>query len=63
VRTNVDYGTAEARTTWGVIGIKVWIYKGDLERGEKVDWRSQGEGNRPRGGGGRRQPSDRRPQG
>jgi len=65
LRANVDYGTAEARTTWGVIGVKVWIYKGDLERGEKVDWRSQGEGNRPRGGGGggRRQPSDRRPQG
>ena len=34
LRANVDYGTAEARTTWGVIGIKVWIYKGDLEPGE-----------------------------
>ena len=48
LRANVDYGTAEARTTWGVIGIKVWIYKGDLEPGEKVDWRGQGEGTRPR---------------
>lgn len=59
LRANVDYGTAEARTTWGVIGVKVWIYKGDLEPGEKIDWRGQGEGNRPRG---RRQPAERRTQ-
>lgn len=57
LRANVDYGTAEAHTTWGVIGIKVWIYKGDLEPGEKVDWRGQGEGPRPRP---RRQPPERR---
>jgi small subunit ribosomal protein S3 len=57
LRANVDYGTAEARTTWGVIGVKVWIYKGDLEPGEKVDWRGQGEGNRPRQQ--RRQPAAR----
>ena len=48
LRANVDYGTAEARTTWGVIGVKVWIYKGDLGPGEKVDWRGQGEGQRSR---------------
>jgi small subunit ribosomal protein S3 len=59
LRANVDYGTAEAYTTWGVIGIKVWIYKGDLEPGEKVDWRSQGEGTRSRP---RRPPGERRPQ-
>jgi small subunit ribosomal protein S3 len=57
LRANVDYGTAEAQTTWGVIGIKVWIYKGDLEPGEKVDWRGQGEGPRTRP---RRQPPERR---
>lgn len=56
LRANVDYGTAEARTTWGVIGIKVWIYKGDLEPGEKVDWR-QGDGPRTR-----RAPVERRTQ-
>jgi len=28
-RANIDYGTAEAKTTYGVIGVKVWIYKGD----------------------------------
>jgi small subunit ribosomal protein S3 len=59
LRANVDYGTAEARTTWGVIGIKVWIYKGDLEPGEKVDWRGQSEGTRSRP---RRQPAERRAQ-
>ena len=36
---HVDYGTAEARTTYGVIGVKVWIYKGDLDPGEMLDYR------------------------
>lgn len=30
LRANIDYGTAEANTTYGVIGLKVWIYKGDI---------------------------------
>jgi small subunit ribosomal protein S3 len=30
LRADIDYGTAEAHTTFGVIGIKVWIYKGDI---------------------------------
>lgn len=30
LRADVDYGFAEAHTTYGVIGIKVWIYKGDV---------------------------------
>jgi len=29
-RANIDYGFAEARTTFGVIGVKVWIYSGDI---------------------------------
>ncbi|MCO5144117.1 MAG: 30S ribosomal protein S3 [Oligoflexia bacterium] len=29
LRAEIDYGTAEAHTTYGVIGIKTWIYKGD----------------------------------
>jgi small subunit ribosomal protein S3 len=28
LRSDIDYGFAEARTTYGVIGVKVWIYKG-----------------------------------
>jgi small subunit ribosomal protein S3 len=36
LRADIDYGFAEAKTTYGVIGIKVWVYKGDvLGRGEQ----------------------------
>ena len=30
LRADIDYGFAEARTTYGVIGVKVWIYKGEV---------------------------------
>jgi len=30
LRADIDYGTAVARTTYGVIGVKVWIYKGEV---------------------------------
>jgi small subunit ribosomal protein S3 len=30
LRADIDYGTAEARTTFGRIGVKVWIYKGEI---------------------------------
>jgi small subunit ribosomal protein S3 len=30
LRADIDYGTAEASTTYGIIGIKTWIYKGDV---------------------------------
>lgn len=30
LRANIDYGFYEAKTTFGRIGVKVWIYKGDL---------------------------------
>lgn len=30
LRADVDYGTAEAKTTYGVIGVKVWIFKGEI---------------------------------
>ncbi|MEE9379815.1 MAG: 30S ribosomal protein S3 [Hyphomonadaceae bacterium] len=30
LRADIDYGTAEAITTYGIIGIKVWIYKGEI---------------------------------
>jgi small subunit ribosomal protein S3 len=29
LRANIDYGTAEARTTYGVIGVKAWVYNGE----------------------------------
>ena len=30
LRANIDYATAEADTTYGKIGVKVWIYKGEI---------------------------------
>jgi small subunit ribosomal protein S3 len=30
LRADIDYGLAEARTTYGVIGVKVWIFKGEI---------------------------------
>src|SRR5574343_1364022 len=30
LRANIDYATSEARTTYGIIGIKVWVYKGEM---------------------------------
>ena len=30
LRANIDYATAEARTTYGIIGVKVWIFKGEI---------------------------------
>jgi small subunit ribosomal protein S3 len=32
LKADIDYGFAEAQTSYGVIGVKVWIYKGDLSR-------------------------------
>ncbi len=29
LRSDIDYGTSEAQTTYGIIGVKVWVYKGD----------------------------------
>ena len=29
LRADIDYGTSEAKTTYGVIGVKVWVFKGD----------------------------------
>jgi small subunit ribosomal protein S3 len=30
LRADIDYGTAEAHTTYGRIGVKVWIYRGEV---------------------------------
>ena len=29
IRADIDYGTAEALTTYGIIGVKVWVFKGE----------------------------------
>ncbi len=36
LRANIDYGVATARTTYGCIGVKCWIYHGDMMPGERV---------------------------
>lgn len=62
LQAHVDYGTALARTTYGIIGVKVWIYKGDIERGKLIDYRATLSAGGPRTdrprygrGGGRRE--------
>lgn len=37
LRADIDYGTAEALTTYGIIGVKVWIYKGDILSTREVE--------------------------
>lgn len=46
IRADIDYGTAEAHTTYGRLGIKVWIYKGEVLKGEV----SKTEDSKNRGG-------------
>ena len=36
IRANIDYATSEADTTYGKIGVKVWIYKGEILGSKKV---------------------------
>jgi len=66
LRTPIDYGFAEAHTTYGIIGIKCWICKGDkaLEEREGGDQRRGDRRDRnDRGGGDRRGGGPRRDQG
>jgi len=37
LRANIEYGIARANTTYGVIGVKVWVYKGDSSKKELLD--------------------------
>ncbi len=67
LRADIDYGLTEAHTTFGVIGIKVWIYRGDIlpsKRREGLEAQTENvaqptfaprDGGDRRGGGGRRQ--------
>ncbi|MBV8803669.1 MAG: 30S ribosomal protein S3 [Sinobacteraceae bacterium] len=47
-RADIDYGLAEARTTYGVIGVKVWIFKGEVfDKGQIEQAPAEGEGGQP----------------
>jgi len=37
LRADIDYSTAEASTTYGIIGVKVWIFKGEILGGEEAE--------------------------
>ena len=37
LRADIDYGTAEALTTYGLIGMKVWIYRGDVYSAREIE--------------------------
>jgi small subunit ribosomal protein S3 len=64
LKADIDYGFSEAKTTYGVIGVKVWVYRGDrLASGEapqlaKTEGDDERRGRRPgpRGPGGRGRP-------
>ena len=45
LRADIDYGFAEAMTTYGILGIKVWIYKGEVLHDNK-----KAQSNKPKGG-------------
>jgi small subunit ribosomal protein S3 len=42
-RADIDYGLSEARTTYGVIGVKVWIFKGEVFDKPQVEASATGE--------------------
>lgn len=46
IRADIDYGFAEAHTTYGRLGIKVWIYKGEVLPGKKAPINVQAKGGR-----------------
>ena len=51
LRADVDFGQAEARTTYGIIGVKVWIFRGIVKPGQMVEPASappSGRSERPR---------------
>jgi len=63
LRADIDYGFSEAKTTYGVIGVKVWVYKGDtLGRTDapSLDSTPRPEGEERRGPRGPRRDGDRR---
>jgi small subunit ribosomal protein S3 len=47
LRANIDYGFYEARTTFGRIGVKVWIYKGDITNKELAREQAAQKSSRP----------------
>jgi small subunit ribosomal protein S3 len=47
LRADIDYGFAEAKTTYGVIGVKVWVYKGEVFDFSAIGQESKADEERP----------------
>ena len=47
-RGDIDYGLAEARTTYGVIGVKVWVFRGEVREGAAAETTTAEPGEAPR---------------
>ncbi|HEU0256219.1 MAG TPA: 30S ribosomal protein S3 [Microbacteriaceae bacterium] len=62
LRANIDYGFYEARTTFGRIGVKVWIYKGDITNKELAREQASRRSGRPERQGGERRGRSAAPQ-
>ncbi|CAN5331029.1 30S ribosomal protein S3 [soil metagenome] len=60
LRADVDYGTTEAHTMMGLIGIKVWIFRGELEPGQWSPPNIKTQSERNQQGGGEQQRGDNR---
>jgi small subunit ribosomal protein S3 len=41
LRADIDYGFTEARTTYGAIGVKVFVFKGEILKKDKVEYENQ----------------------
>ena len=52
LRADIDFGYGLAKTAYGVIGVKVWIFKGEIMEHDPMASRTSGVGRRPRGRGG-----------
>ena len=48
LQANVDYGFGISRTTYGTIGVKVWIYRGLYEQGQEQEYESRAAGAKAR---------------
>jgi small subunit ribosomal protein S3 len=59
LRANIDYGFYEAKTTFGRIGVKVWIYKGDITNKELAREQASQKSTRPERRDDRRDGADR----
>ncbi|HEY8585234.1 MAG TPA: 30S ribosomal protein S3 [Rhodanobacter sp.] len=60
LRADIDYGFAEASTTYGIIGIKVWVYKGEIfDLAASQETKDEPAPSRREGGEGRRNDSRR----